>query len=87
MTMDPGTNDLNILLSDSPHDAPTYRPPEYRGANMTTAHVVGKGTIGGFPTVDLIFIDENGQKYVAMLTGKLIQGLASAVQGMEERTK
>lgn len=82
-----GTNDLNILLADSPQEAPNYEKPEYQGANLTTAHVVGKGTTDGNPTVDLIFEDENGQKYIAMITGNLMQMLAGAIQGMKERTQ
>lgn len=84
--MDPETNTLNILLADSPKQAPNYEEPEYLGANLTTAQVVGNGTMDGNPTVDLIFVDENGQKYIAMLTGGLIQNLAGAIQGMKERT-
>lgn len=85
--MNLGTNDLNMLLADSPEDAPNYALPEHKAANLTTAQIVGKGTRNGNPTVDLIFIDESGQKYVAMITGGLIQNLAGAVQGMKERTK
>lgn len=81
-----GANDLNLLLSDSPDEAPKYDKPEYRLANLTTAHVVGRGTASGNPTVDFIFEDERGQKYVAMLTGGLVENLAAAVLGMKQRT-
>ena len=84
--MDLGTNEINMLLSDSPEEAPSYSLPEYKVANLTSAQIVGKGTQCGNPTVDLIFIDESGQKYVAMITGGLIEGLAGAVQGMKART-
>jgi hypothetical protein len=85
--MDPGTNDLQILLADSPQEAPTYRAPDYKGANLTTAQIVGNGTLDGNPTVDFIFEDETGQKYIAMLTGALVEGLTAAIAGMRERTK
>jgi hypothetical protein len=85
--MDLGTNTLNILLSDSVAEAPNYEKPEYQGANLTTAQIVGNGTIEGNPTVDLIFEDEHGQKYIAMITGGLMQNLAGAIQGMKERTE
>jgi len=85
--MDLGINDLNIKLFDSPEEAPNYEEPEYRGGNLTTAVVVGNGTMEGNPTVDLILEDETGQKYIAMLTGGLIESLAGAIQGMRERTK
>lgn len=79
-------NYLKILLADSPEEAPNYEQPEYKAANLMTAHVVGNGTVQGNPTVDLIFEDEHGQKYMTMITGGLIQSLAGAVTGMKERT-
>ena len=85
--MDLGTNHLSILLADSVEKAPNYEKPEYLAANLTTAQVVGNGTVNGNPTVDLIFEDESGQKYVAMITGGLMQNLAGAIEGMKERTQ
>lgn len=84
--MNLGTNDLQILMADSPSEAPVYREPEYRAANLTTAHVVGRGTVNGNPTVDFVFVDAGGQKYVAMLTGSLVETLVGAIRGMRERT-
>lgn len=81
-----GTNDLKMKLFDSVEEAPLYRLPEYKVANLTTAVVVGKGTTLGNPTVDFIFEDESGQKYVAMLTGGLVENLAGAIQGVKVRT-
>jgi hypothetical protein len=80
------TNQLSITLHDSPTEAPSYNKPEHLFANLTTARVVGRGTQAGFPTVDFIFEDESGQKYVAMLTGGLVENLAAAVLGMKQRT-
>ena len=84
--MDLGTNDLKILLANSVEEAPNYTKPEYLSANLTIAQVVGKGTVKGNPTVDFIFEDESGQKYVAMLTGGLVAGIAQAIEGMKQRT-
>lgn len=80
-------NQLSIALHDSPQEAPNYEQPEYEGATLVTAVVVGRGTVEGNPTVDLIFEDVNGQKYVAMTTGRLMENLSGAIQGMKERTK
>lgn len=80
------TNALTILLSDSPDEAPNYNKPEHLFATLNAARVVGRGTVSGAPTVDFIFQDENGQKYVAMLTGGLVENLAAAVLGMKQRT-
>jgi hypothetical protein len=84
--MDLGTNDLNIVMADTVEEAPNYEKPDYQGANLTTAVVVGNGTIAGHPTVDFVFEDEHGQKYIAMLTGGIVESLAGAVRGMKERT-
>ena len=81
-----GTNDLNIRLADSPEEAPSYSKPEYKAENLKDAVVVGRGTQLGNPTVDFVFEDENGQKYIAMLTGGLIENLTGAIRGMKERT-
>lgn len=81
-----GANSLTLLLADSPAEAPSYNLPEYRLANLTTAQIVGRGTVNGNPTVDFIFEDEAGQKYVAMLTGGLVENLAGAILGMKQRT-
>lgn len=77
---------LDIELCDTPQDAPIYRAPEYKAANLQTAVVVGMGTMSGNPTVDFIFEDDTGQRYIAMLTGSLIDNLAGAIRGMKERT-
>ncbi len=84
--MEPEPNTLDLKMHDSPQDAPNYEEPEYRAANLQVCHVVGQGTKQGNPTVDFIFVDENGQKYIAMLTGGLVENLAAAVEGMKIRT-
>jgi len=84
--MDLGTNEIDILLADSPEAAPNYSLPEYKATNLTTAQIVGRGTECGNPTVDMIFVDEDGQKYVALITGGLIQSIAGAIEGMKQRT-
>ena len=82
-----GTNDLKMLLADSPLEAPSYKLPEYKAVNLTKAQIVGQGTVDGNPTVDFIFEDEDGQKYVALITGGLVEMLTGAIKGMRERTK
>jgi hypothetical protein len=80
-------NHLAIELSDSPSEAPSYKLPEHRLAKLVSARIVGRGTVNGEPTVDLIFEDENGQKFVAMKTGNIMIMLADAVKGMQARTR
>lgn len=78
---------LALELHDKPEDAPKYNQPEHLYAKLAKALVIGRGTVLGNPTVDLVFEDEKGQKYVAMITGGLIENLAGAVRGMRQRTE
>jgi hypothetical protein len=52
---------------------------------VTKAIIVKRGTESGKPTVDFQF--EAGtsgkEKFVAMLTGELVKGLAEAIRGAE----
>ncbi len=80
-------NHLEVRMHDSPDVAPKYNAPEFKAASLEIAHVVGRGTNNGNPTVDLVFIDANGQQYVAMITGGIIQNLAGCVSGMKQRTE
>lgn len=84
--MHPATNVLDIRLADTPQDAPKYHAKEYKAANLKQVVVVGKGTRDGNPTVDFVFEDEKGQKYIAMLTGALVENMTAAVKGMRTRT-
>lgn len=71
-----GTNQLTIKICRDPSEAPNYNElGDFKGANLTDAVIVKNGTEGGNPTVDLIFVDENGQKYVALITGKLLRSV------------
>lgn len=54
------------------------RDAEYKDAKpveLRTAVVVRDGTVGGNSTVDLVLVDECGNKYVAILTGALLKGI------------
>ena len=35
------------------------------------------GTVGGNATVDLVFVDEEGNKYVTMITGNLLKSVTA----------
>lgn len=52
-----------------------YREPEYHPLDIQEVVVVKDGTVSGKPTVDLILVDKNGQKYVTMLTGALVASI------------
>lgn len=50
-----------------------YTRPEYLPINIEKAVVIRDGTNKGNPSVDLLLVDENGQKYVVGLTGLLLK--------------
>jgi hypothetical protein len=68
-----GTNNIRIRFFNNPKEAPTYNRPEFKHAEVTEAVLVRNGTAAGSPTVDLVFTDEKGQKYISMITAKLLQ--------------
>lgn len=70
---------VNIQMFDKPEDAPNYRRPEYEAVMLESASVVSKGTVEGNPTVDLILIDENGQKHVALVKGSFLEAIGRVV--------
>ncbi len=85
------TNILPIKIFDSPREAPHYKGSDFKGAEITEAHIVLNGTEGGRATVDFLIevIDPQTGKTtevcVAMKTGTLIIGLADAIKGAEAR--
>jgi hypothetical protein len=75
-----GTNHISIEQFNDPKEAPHYHLPEHKGASLEKALVVHNGTVNGHSTVDLIFVDKDGQKHVAMITGALIKSIAAMVR-------
>ena len=78
---------ISIQLFNSPEESPVYREPEYNGLTLHSAVVVGKGTVAGNPTVDLILVDEHGQKFVALVKGSYLEAIGAGVAGMRARSK
>lgn len=75
------TNDLHVEIKPSFDDAPNYNT-DGQGFNFATldkALIIRKGTVEGRDTIDLQFTDAAGKKHVAMITGRLIQQLASMI--------
>lgn len=69
---------LKISVFDYPGEAAdagyAYTAP-VKAATLQEAVIVRQGTKAGNPTVDLIFTDADGNKYVAMITGNLLKAL------------
>lgn len=66
-------------------DAPVYtkKPGEFKTLTLTNAEIVEGGTEKGNATVDLVFVDDTGQKYVALLMGStahIIGGMAQPIK-------
>lgn len=70
-----GTNNITILIKDSPAEAPNYNTngEGFKMASLDTAIVVRKGTVEGNATVDLQFTAADGTKYVAMVTAAILK--------------
>lgn len=75
------TNNLKIEVAKSPDEAPNYNELKERHvpASLEKAVIVRKGTMEGRSTVDLIFRGEQGEKHVAMITGRLLTSLAKVI--------
>jgi len=71
---------INVRVFDEPKDAPIYRLPEYKAVTLDSVAVVGKGTVNGNPTVDLIFSDGQGQKYMALVKGSFLETIGELVK-------
>lgn len=52
-----------------------YSSEEYTAVEILKAVVVREGTESGNSTVDLILHDAHGNKYVCMITGKLLKSI------------
>lgn len=75
--MNPMHHQLNIVICSSPQDAIdrgyVYRLPEFKPIEIERVVIVRKGMESGASTVDLILENELGERYMCMLTGKLVQ--------------
>lgn len=81
------TNVLSIEVVGSPEEAPHYKRDriDVRAASIQKAIIVLNGTVGGLATVDFHIYDQEGNMFVAMLTGAIVKGLAAAITGAEQR--
>lgn len=52
-----------------------YRKPVYLPIHVERVVVVQDGMENGLPTVDFVLVDEKGQKYTFMITGKLLRSI------------
>jgi hypothetical protein len=73
-------NDLIIQVCNSIDEAPVYNGDKiFNGVILKKAVIIRKWTVEGNSTIDLIFEDSDGKKYIAMITGRLIKGIATII--------
>ena len=71
-----GTNALSLEVCASPECAPDYKQQGgWKAATLKKAVVVRNGTLAGNATIDLQFTDDQGNRYVAMITAALLRQL------------
>lgn len=70
-------NELAVAICENSHEAVKagyfYRQPIYEPIHLNKVVVVKNGMVGGNSSVDLILEDAKGQKYVCMLSAKLLK--------------
>lgn len=82
--MDMFTNTVSIEIKDSVEEAPKYTN-DYKLLKLEKLIVVGEGAVSGNPTADLQLVDQDGNKYVVMSTGGIIETMGAAMKGKRER--
>ena len=75
---------VNLKIFDSPEEAPNYDPP-MNNAEITEFVVVANGTVEGNATVDVLFTDDGGNQFVAMITANILDMVLSGVKGQKMR--
>jgi len=74
------TNVADIKIVKSIAEAPNYhKDKSHAAASVEKFVVVRNGTQEGRSTVDICFVDAQGNKFVAMMTGRLIRSVATAI--------
>lgn len=71
-------NSIAIKICESYLEAPDYKQglrggAGFIGAELTDAIIVRKGMESGNDTIDLHFVDQDGKKYIAMTTARLLK--------------
>lgn len=67
---------LAMEIKDRIEDAPNYKQEGgWNGATLRKAIIVRDGTEEGNDTIDLQFVDDKGNRYVAMITARLLRGV------------
>lgn len=72
-------NHLSIAICENADEATRrgyiYSSDDYKPIEITKVVVVRNGTESGASSVDLVLQDQDGNKFVVMLTGKLLKSI------------
>jgi hypothetical protein len=70
-------NNLILEIKNSIEEAPDYNTngEGFSHATLTKAIVVRRGMVSGNDTIDLQFVDEAGNKFVAMVTARILKAV------------
>ena len=79
------TSNLNIRIAKSVEDAPVYGN-DFKIIKADAAIIVPRGTESGNPTVDIQLSDADGNKYLVMATGGIIEALGQVVEAKRVET-
>lgn len=79
------THNFAVEIVGDPSPAPKYHDGETKMLKIKKAIIVGKGTVGGNPTVDLQVVDDEGKKYLIMVTGNLVELLGQLTKSKREQ--
>lgn len=80
------TTSINVKIVDEPLEAPSYGD-DTKLLRVNEAIVVGKGTVNCLPTVDIQMTDADGNKYLVMATGAIVEMLAGVIAGKRQSTE
>jgi len=80
------TNHLSISIAETVDDAPNYNDKdEFKAIKLDKCVIVKNGTKEGNTTVDIQMTDADGNKFVALVTGKILKAVAQTIDGAEAR--
>ena len=77
---------INIKLCNSVDEAPIYKKEHgFKALTFVEAVLIKDATYQGAMSVDLVFEDVHGQKYVAMTTANIMSAVHFAISGFKQR--
>lgn len=76
---------VSIKLHDDKKIAPRYKKEETIQLQCHTVVITEKGTDSDLPLIDFQMIGPDGKQYFFAMTGRIVNGIASAIRGVNMR--